>query len=63
METSIGHLFIINVLPDLHDTNGNTIPKMVEYGDYDERYLRIARTMPGFPPPCLSHPCVVPGVK
>ena len=39
---------IINALPDLHDTNGNTIPKMVEYGDYDERYLRIARTMPGF---------------
>ena len=23
---------IINALPDLHDTNGNTIPKMVEYG-------------------------------
>ena len=39
---------IINALPDLHDINGNTIPKMDEYGDYDERYLRIARTMPGF---------------
>ena len=25
---------IINALPDLHDTNGNTIPKMVEYGSY-----------------------------
>ena len=49
---------IINTLPDLHDTNGNTIPKMVEYGSYTTSATppHRAHHMPGFP--WLPIPCL-----
>jgi hypothetical protein len=61
---------IINALPDLHDTNGNTIPKMVEYGSYTTSstsasrapHARLSHGLAPMasPPVPRSHPCAVP---
>ena len=59
---------IINALPDLHDTNGNTIPKMVEYGSYTTSATSASRApharLPmrhGFQSRASrKHPCAVP---
>ena len=46
---------IINALPDLHDTNGNTIPKMVEYGSYTTSSTSASRAPHARLPMACTH--------
>ena len=41
----------IHALPDLYDASGDIIPRSDASGDFDERYLRAARSLPGAAPP------------
>ena len=41
----------IDALPDLHDASGNIIPRSDAFGDFDERYLSAARSLPDAAPP------------